>query len=242
MGLSHSKRLAYALAASLMTHVVVLVAVFGGRGGSPGPLRMPGLFFVDLINLGTRGAEASMAPEPTPFVLRSPGPDRSDTGPLPALDTTNCDGREPLPEAVKLQAKTNAGLNPSGLRRGDAAGPEISLPWVDLEPAPPPVPARKPAGVPEVPLNPPQCAHCPAPRYPALAQERGLEGEVVLKIEVLADGRVGDVYVVSSSGFPSLDDAALAAVKGWTFYPATRDNVPAPTSQQIRIPFALPAP
>ncbi|HUT52705.1 MAG TPA: energy transducer TonB [bacterium] len=244
MGLSYSKRLAYAVAASLVLHFLILIAVFGGRGGRSGPLRMPGLLFVELISLGSKGAEARMAPGPTPFAQQFPAPERPDREPLPALDTECWKGREPVPDTRKTEAKKSSSQNPSGLREGEPLGPEISLPRVDLEAAPDRG-GRNPgmdADGREAPLRPPQCAHCPAPRYPAQAQDRGLEGEVVLKVEVLADGRVGDVYVMTSSGFPILDDTALAAVKSWTFYPATRENVPAPTSQQIRVPFVLPAP
>ena len=239
--MSHSKRLACAGAASLVLHLLVLVAVFGGQGGRPGPLRMPGLLFVELISLGSKGAEASMASEPTPFAQQSPPPERTESDPLPALDTVSCKGSEPVPDTKKADAKKSSSRNPAGLSQAEPSGPEIALPRIG--PSPPRRGTRNPgADNPEPPLNPPQCALCPAPRYPALAQDRGLEGEVVLRIEVLADGRVGDVYVVTSSGFPLLDDAALAAVKSWTFYPATQNNLPAPASQQIRVPFVLPAP
>ncbi len=66
----------------------------------------------------------------------------------------------------------------------------------------------------------------PAPEYPAAALRQGLEGKVVLRVRVLANGTAGNVEVKQSSGKRVLDDAAIAAVKGWVFAPAKRGNTP----------------
>jgi protein TonB len=63
------------------------------------------------------------------------------------------------------------------------------------------------------------------PRYPESARDRGIEGVVRCECDVLCDGSVGDVRVVESSGFASLDAAAVAVVKRWTFAAATSDGV-----------------
>jgi protein TonB len=47
------------------------------------------------------------------------------------------------------------------------------------------------------------------------------EGSVDLAIEVGNDGGLRGVRVVSSSGHARLDEAALAAVRAWTFKPRT---------------------
>jgi len=62
----------------------------------------------------------------------------------------------------------------------------------------------------------------PPPAYPPSAQKRGLEGQVVLKVHVLASGQPDSVTVARSSGHAILDDAALKAVTQWTFEPARR--------------------
>jgi protein TonB len=59
-----------------------------------------------------------------------------------------------------------------------------------------------------------------APVYPRLARERGWQGLVALRVEVLADGSVGQVEVETSSGYGVLDRAALSAVRAWRFLPA----------------------
>jgi protein TonB len=57
--------------------------------------------------------------------------------------------------------------------------------------------------------------------YPAWARDKGVEGAVVLSIEILRDGRVGQVLVKESSRAVVLDEAARAAVRKWRFQPAT---------------------
>jgi protein TonB len=65
----------------------------------------------------------------------------------------------------------------------------------------------------------------PAPEYPSLAQRRGWEGTVLLRVQVLASGKPGEIQIQKSSGRQQLDDAALAAVKRWSFVPARQVDV-----------------
>jgi protein TonB len=58
------------------------------------------------------------------------------------------------------------------------------------------------------------------PVYPPAARQAGLEGTVVLKIQILTNGRSGEISVTRSSGHPSLDESAVAAVRQWQFIPA----------------------
>ena len=66
----------------------------------------------------------------------------------------------------------------------------------------------------------PQYGRNPLPVYPSLARKMGHEGVVLLAAEILSDGRVGQLVVKKSSGFPTLDQSALDAVKRWKFIPA----------------------
>jgi protein TonB len=58
------------------------------------------------------------------------------------------------------------------------------------------------------------------PAYPSASRKAGQEGTVLLRIEILANGRTGDVSVVQSTGYSTLDEAAIAAVGKWQFVPA----------------------
>ena len=61
------------------------------------------------------------------------------------------------------------------------------------------------------------------PIYPRIAIKRGWEGTVVLRVEVLDDGSVGGIIILSSSGRKILDKSALKSVKTWMFKPATNN-------------------
>lgn len=79
----------------------------------------------------------------------------------------------------------------------------------------------------------------PVPAYPAAAREQGLEGIVVLNVEVLASGRVGEVHVAVSSGAPILDEAARQAVKRWTFTPARAGARAVDSLVEVPVKFSL---
>lgn len=59
----------------------------------------------------------------------------------------------------------------------------------------------------------------PRPRYPKRAKRRGYEGTVVLEVLVDRSGRVKELRILTSSGHPVLDRAALKSVNGWLFEP-----------------------
>lgn len=71
-------------------------------------------------------------------------------------------------------------------------------------------------------IIPPAYAKTPQPLYPESCRAKGEQGNVLLKVEVLANGRVGLVEVVESSGYALLDESALKAVKRWRFKPARK--------------------
>lgn len=58
------------------------------------------------------------------------------------------------------------------------------------------------------------------PEYPKQARRAGWEGTVVLKIQIMENGRPGNIDVASSSGYQALDEAAVSAVERWRFVPA----------------------
>lgn len=62
------------------------------------------------------------------------------------------------------------------------------------------------------------------PTYPSRARNKGIEGTVVLRVEIRENGRSGDVEVEESSGDDSLDDAALRVISKWRFIPAKKAN------------------
>jgi len=85
----------------------------------------------------------------------------------------------------------------------------------------------------------PKYAENPKPIYPQEARRKGYEGEVVLKVEVLPNGRVGQIEVKNSSGYELLDRSALATVKQWKFVPAKKGEKTIPLWVNIPVKFQL---
>jgi TonB family protein len=79
----------------------------------------------------------------------------------------------------------------------------------------------------------------PPPAYPAAAREQGFEGVVVLNVEVLATGRVGEVQVAVSSGARVLDETAVEAVRRWTFTPAHQGGRAVDSLVEVPVRFTL---
>jgi periplasmic protein TonB len=77
------------------------------------------------------------------------------------------------------------------------------------------------------------------PEYPESARRRGEQGRVVLRVAVSGDGAPVEVSVVSSSGHPSLDGSAIAAVRRWRFIPATQGGTPLASTAEVPIQFRL---
>lgn len=64
----------------------------------------------------------------------------------------------------------------------------------------------------------------PPPVYPRAALRKRLQGTVMVEAQVGADGLPRHVRLQRTSGHPSLDDAALEAVRKWRFIPARRGD------------------
>ncbi len=141
------------------------------------------------------------------------------TAPLAALRTSVAEA----PQADTMAVAEN-------LTAPKASGPVAALPT-------PPAPRQ------EEPVTEPTgyagYLNNPAPQYPKLALRMGIHGRVVLRVRVLASGHVGEVEIKQSSGTELLDEAALTAVRGWTFAPAKRGNTPIDAWSQVPIDFKL---
>lgn len=79
----------------------------------------------------------------------------------------------------------------------------------------------------------------PKPPYPELAWRRGYEGTVRLKVEVLASGRVGRIWVKESSGYEILDRSALKTIQDWRFIPARFGGIPVKSTVIVPVTFKL---
>jgi protein TonB len=133
-----------------------------------------------------------------------PPPPKPIPKPKPVVKPVPKPAPKPVTKPVEMPPATPAPAQP------------VAAPAPAAPPAPQPVtPASANAGY----LN------NPAPEYPSLAMRRGWQGTVLLRVHVLASGKPGEIQIQKSSGREQLDDAALAAVKRWSFVPAKQGNV-----------------
>lgn len=77
------------------------------------------------------------------------------------------------------------------------------------------------------------------PRYPAESLRLREQGEVLVEVEVAADGTPVELAVHLGSGSEHLDRAALDAVAQWRFHPAKRDGRPVSSRILTPIRFSL---
>lgn len=79
----------------------------------------------------------------------------------------------------------------------------------------------------------------PKPVYPSAARRRGMQGVVLLQVNISAEGNVTAIHVMRSSGFRILDITALNSVKQWRFMPARKGNTEVASTVQVPVRFML---
>jgi periplasmic protein TonB len=149
---------------------------------------------------------AAKVEEPAPQpVAPAPAPAPADIAPVPTAMATLPAIGEPAPAP-----------GPSAPAMSDAT---VALPAsAPIVASKPPSPA--PDGVTRTAR--PQGGYQVRPAYPSAPRRLGIQGTTMLRVHVLADGRIGDVLVEHSAGHPDLDQAAMDAVRRWRFEPARR--------------------
>ena len=130
----------------------------------------------------------------------------------------------------------------TGFDRGLVRIVAPAVPALVQPPATRPPEAQRPETQPPAPVvvaaRPLEGANAP-PYYPRLAQRRGVEGKVVVALELDASGVVIAARVAESSGSTVLDAAALNALRSWRFEPATRDGRPIAASWHQVVEFRI---
>ncbi len=232
----------WCIAASVVVHAV-LFAVLGRFAVAPAP--RPVLEF----QLEVAGAAESVAPPETEPVPEPVPQAPQDEMLVEAARPTD----EPVPEELPdLEAQPEAAppewtaAVPSVTARVRPPTPPESPPPPPLvvaaasSPPPPPPPAAS-AGAAHVERASPLASNR-RPANPTESRRRGEEGTVVLLLSLGADGAIAQVAIEASSGFPRLDEAAVAAAWGWRFRPARADGMGVPSVARQRVAFRLDVP
>ena len=141
-----------------------------------------------------------------------------------AMEPVQVQGPAPVPAPAAAQTSAQAAT--------PAAAPlavQPSAPTPAAEPGMPAIARNTDANYKAAYLNNPR------PAYPLLAIRQGAQGQVLLLVEVLPDGRAGRIELEKFSGHAMLDAAAINAVRAWRFTPARKDGLL--TTQTVRIPI-----
>ena len=77
------------------------------------------------------------------------------------------------------------------------------------------------------------------PEYPGSEIRSLHEGTVWLSVEVLANGRIGQVRVDQSSGYARLDDSAAREARKWRMKPGTENGVAKAMWLKVPVKFQL---
>lgn len=154
----------------------------------------------------------------TPPEVKLPPPAQKETEPAPReSESTSTATASAIPRAAKQPAElpeASVAVEASPAAQQNVAGAKV-----DVLPQ-------------SLPINAP-------PDYPASARAQRQVGVVMLSVEVNAAGRVAALKVITSSGYPLLDQAAIVAVRKWQFKPALRAGLAVSTTVQVPIRFAI---
>ncbi len=211
-------------AASVLVHGALALRL--NAGASERPLRPPSKVEVEIVR-------------PPPVATAKPLPEAAPPKPAP---------RPPVPKPLERPiVAPSPQVSMAGIPESDEgtlppAPPAEPQPILAVAPAPvvPAAPAPAPPPPPVVAAR--EGANYlknPRPAYPRVAKREGWQGLVKLRVRVLPTGWAEAVNVESSSGRSILDDAAIEAVKAWTFVPATQAGQPVAGWVTVPIDFRL---
>ena len=120
------------------------------------------------------------------------------------------------------------------------AEPEPEREQMETPNIPPPAPPAPAVAPKQAKIDAPPKPHKTIkPDYPKGARQRGEQGEVILEIRVNAAGIVDRVDIVSSCGFPELDEAAVRAARTARFTPAKSGGSPVASTARLKLDFKL---
>lgn len=230
------------LTAVVATHVLVFAVLLAQSTVAPLPPEEPAVpMMVSLVS------EPAPEPEIVPLLPEPPKPEpvvekvvpKPKPKPEPVVKPEP--KLEPLPEPLPIpqpvvqQAPSMPVEPPPPKPAAPVAAPPAPVQPAKVEPLPEPEP--------EPVIEPPRFGaaylHNPSPRYPTLSRRMGEEGRVLLRVLVAKNGSAETVQIETGSGSRRLDQAALEAVKEWTFVPAKRNNQPISAYVLVPIKFSL---
>jgi periplasmic protein TonB len=221
------------ISVSCLLHVGLVTGLIVGQHWLASVVaHQPPVLPVQLVMLDVAEPPRAAAPAPPPpreraSPIRRPEPARPLKAAAPKVE-------EPAPQPVTETPATEVAPAPASVATLPAISepapapgppaPATSNTTIALPPSAPVVAAKPPAPAPDAVTQTarPQGGYQVRPAYPAAPRRLGIQGTTMLRVHILADGRIGDVRVEHSAGHPDLDQAAMEAVRRWRFEPARR--------------------
>lgn len=214
-------RFSTAIVASVAAHGLVAVGIVAYMKYAPGPTAVATL---DLSSVDLSFAEdedETAAVSPTMPAMPEVEPPKPREEAPPEAERAE-DPLPPDPTAPKL------------------AEPELERERMETPEIPPPSPPAPAVAPKQAKIDAPPKPHkAIKPDYPKGARQRGEQGDVVLEIRVNAAGIVDRVDVVSPSGFPELDEAAVRAARAARFTPAKSGGSAVASTARLTLTFKL---
>lgn len=153
-----------------------------------------------------------------------PAPPPQDLPPAPpALPTRSSPPTPPLPQMAAPQPQFETAVG--NLKLGTLAFQNVGPPLTEFD-------------ISQV-DNLPQAISRREPVYPYRARQQQINGVVILKFLVSAQGQVQQVSVVQAKPPGIFEDAAIQAVSSWQFKPGILDQVPVSTWMTVPIRFNI---
>jgi protein TonB len=189
---------------------------------------------------------AAAAPSPTaapqPTATPEPGPS---TAAMTAVQFKEEVSRRVAEEVKKLEEESKRRKEAEETRRAELAATAAAVPTAVPTPVivaeaapeptepPPPPPTATPLPVREV---PPAILKIVKPIYPPIAAQARIGGLVILRVLVSESGQPLEIEVLRAAR-AGLTEAAISAVRKWTFTPARKGDVPVRAWTTVPIPF-----
>lgn len=128
---------------------------------------------------------------------------------------------------------------PDPVKPPEVKGVKEATAAITPTPAPRPEPAyTPPPPAPKGPTLDAETTYAPKPHIPRSLLTKASENQVRLRFIIAPDGSF-QVVLVTSSGIPELDQAALDTCRSWHWKPALRDGVPVTRVVNQRIDFVV---
>ena len=85
-------------------------------------------------------------------------------------------------------------------------------------------------------INMAQLTYFPHPKPDLSSLARGTQGDIILNAVIDEHGKISDLTLLKGLGKP-VDDQVIAAVRQWTYSPATKNGVPVPSEQELHFHY-----